>query len=72
MHLEWACGNCPKKKDEDEISPYTYKLLRMRALKIAGYPVRANDLTMEEWLDLAEIEGFYNRMEIEAWQTKAK
>lgn len=71
-NLQWACSNCKKNRDENEISPYTAKLLRIRALQAAGYPLKANDLTMEEWLDLAEIEFYYRQREIEAWQTKAK
>lgn len=54
-NIDWACGMCPKKRPED-LSVYTQKLFRVRALKIAGYPLGANDLTYEEWLDLAEIE----------------
>lgn len=71
-NIEWACSNCPKKKDESEINPYTLKLLKMRAIMSAGYPVKANDLTMEEWLDMAEINGFYAQQEAKAWQTKVK
>ena len=54
-HLEWTCKNCPKKKPED-LHPYTHKLLRLRRLKLAGYPFGANDLTMEEWFDLGKME----------------
>jgi len=54
-NIDWACSMCPKKRAED-LSEYTQKLFRVRALKIAGYPMRANDLNYEEWLDLAEIE----------------
>ena len=54
-HLEWACENCPKKSDRD-IGDYTAKLLRIRQLRMAGYPLKPNDLTYEEWLDLGRIE----------------
>jgi hypothetical protein len=30
--------------------------LRLRQLKLAGYPFRANDLTLEEWADLGNLE----------------
>jgi hypothetical protein len=53
--LAWACENCPKKKAED-LHPYTWKLLRLRRLKLAGYPFCADDLTVEEWMDLGKIE----------------
>jgi len=38
------------------ISDYTLKLLRVRLLRQAGYPLHANDLTPEEWQDLGRIE----------------
>lgn len=52
--LEWACENCPKKRRED-IEDYTKKLLNYRLLQKAGFPLKANDLTYEEWLDLGKI-----------------
>jgi hypothetical protein len=56
-HLEWACANCPKKRPEN-IDPYTTKLLRIRQLKKAGYPLKTNELTMEEWFDLGWMESW--------------
>lgn len=53
-NLEWACANCPKKRPE-HLSPYTHKLLRLRALKAAGYPFKADDLSPEDWLDLGKV-----------------
>jgi hypothetical protein len=53
-NLAWACGQCRKKRAED-LSPYTVKLLRRRALIRAGYPVRADDLGLDEWMDLGEV-----------------
>lgn len=38
------------------MSAYTWKLLRVRLLRLAGYPLSAEDLTPEEWQDLGEIE----------------
>jgi hypothetical protein len=32
------------------------KIFRIRLLRCAGYPFRANDLTMQEWEDLGELE----------------
>ncbi len=54
-NLDWACNNCPKQKGA-EIGPYTAKLLMMRSLRLAGYPLKANDLTLDEWLDLGMME----------------
>lgn len=55
-NLEWTCTNCEKKRAAD-LSPYTIKLLRLRNLRQAGYPLQANDLTLEEWLDLGDLEN---------------
>ena len=52
--LEWACKNCPKKRQED-LSPYTLKLLQLRTLRAAGYPMQANDITYQEWMDLGRL-----------------
>lgn len=52
--LDWACQNCPRKRTED-LHPYTVKLLNLRTLRRAGYPLRANDLNYEEWLDLGRV-----------------
>lgn len=49
--LAWQCENCPKKGWQD-LSPYTHKILRLRQLQQAGYPFEANDLELEEWMDL--------------------
>ena len=51
---EWACENCKTKRPQD-LNPYTVKLLRLRQMKNGGYPFEANDLTLEEWIDLGRI-----------------
>jgi len=53
-YLEWTCENCPKKK-ADEIMDYTRKMLRVWRLQRAGFPMSANDLTLEEWEDLGRM-----------------
>lgn len=55
--LTWACANCPKLKDE-EISPYTRKLLNVRMLQQAGFPLDADFLEYEEWLDLGKVNAW--------------
>jgi len=52
--LAWACLNCPKAKAE-EIHPYTKKLLDVRTLQMAGFPLDADMLAYEEWLDLGKV-----------------
>jgi hypothetical protein len=32
------------------------KIFRIRLLRMAGYPFTANDLTMQEWEDLGDLE----------------
>jgi len=54
-NMGWACDNCPKGRS-GEIGEYTRKLLINRLLKSAGYPLKSNDLTFAEWLDLGMIE----------------
>ena len=54
-NLEWTCKKCKKKKAGD-LDFYTMKLLRIRGLRMAGYPFKANDLTPEEWEDMGKVE----------------
>ena len=51
---EWACGECRTRRPRD-LAPYTVKLLRLRQMQTGGYPFRANDLTIEEWIDLGRL-----------------
>jgi hypothetical protein len=39
----------------EDLSLYTEKLIRNLNLQRAGYPLSANDLSMEEWLDLGRV-----------------
>jgi hypothetical protein len=55
--IEWTCSQCEKKKT-GSISEYTGKMFRLRHLKLAGYPFKANDLSLEEWEDLGKIEDW--------------
>lgn len=63
FQLEWTCENqCPKIQ-EDEISDYTRKLLRIRMLQSAGFPIDADMLTYEEWLDLGRVNQSFEAYE---------
>ena len=53
--LSWTCAQCEKRKQGD-LSTYTIKMFKIRQLKMAGYPFAANDLTLEEWEDLGQVE----------------
>ena len=52
--MAWACENCPKVPD-DSLHPYTRKLLDIRCLAAAGFPLTEDMLTYEEWLDLGRV-----------------
>jgi hypothetical protein len=52
--MDWACENCPKKRFAD-LDKYTLKLLNLVALQHGGFPVQADDLTLEEWVDLGRM-----------------
>ena len=54
-NLEWACGKCEKNRAQD-FDVYTAKLLRIRGMRMAGYPFEPDDLTPEEWEDLGKVE----------------
>jgi hypothetical protein len=61
--IEWTCSQCEKKRP-GELNDYTLKMFKVRQLKKAGYPFTANDLTLEEWEDLGQVE------EALRWPTK--
>lgn len=52
--LEGVCEKCESRLQEN-LHPYTLKMLRVHALREAGYPLAADDLSVEEWEDLAEL-----------------
>ena len=52
--LEWACSQCPKIQ-ADTIHPYTTKLLAIHGLQKAGFPLDAEILNYDEWLDLGRV-----------------
>lgn len=60
--LDRACANCEKLKPAD-VHPYTAQLLRLNRLRRAGYPLRADELTLREWDDLALVTETLNRIE---------
>ncbi|HHT9137386.1 MAG TPA: hypothetical protein ACFYEK_09115 [Candidatus Wunengus sp. YC60] len=50
-HLEFACKTCEANK-EHEPSEWFNHIWFFYALQRGGYPFRANDLTVDEWMDL--------------------
>jgi len=55
---DWACQACTEYLRPEAISPWTWHLVFLHRLQQAGYPFRANDLSLETWLLL----GLVHRM----------
>lgn len=53
---DWACGACTEYLRPEAVSPWTWHLMFLHRLKKAGYPFRANDLSLETWLLLGLVE----------------
>ncbi len=51
----WACRECTEFLRPEAISPWTWHLLWLHRLRRAGYPFRANDLSLETWLLLGLV-----------------
>ncbi len=51
----WACGECHEFLRPEAVSPWTWHLLWLHRLRLAGYPFRANDLSLETWLLLGLV-----------------
>ena len=52
---DWACRVCEEFLRPEAVSPWTWHLIFLYQLKRAGYPFRANDLTLETWLLLGLV-----------------
>ncbi|OPX20375.1 MAG: hypothetical protein BZ151_04415 [Desulfobacca sp. 4484_104] len=52
---EWACSQCREYMPPEQISPWTWHLLFLYQLQEAGYPFRANDLSLETWILLGVV-----------------
>jgi hypothetical protein len=52
---DWACQVCEEFLRPEAISPWTWHLLLLYQLQRAGYPFRANDLSLETWLLLGLV-----------------
>jgi hypothetical protein len=51
----WACGACQEFIRPEAVSPWTWHLVFLHHLRRAGYPFRANDLSVETWLLLGWV-----------------
>jgi hypothetical protein len=52
---DWACGTCAERVRPEAISPWTWHLVFLHQLSRAGYPFRANDLSLETWLLMGTV-----------------
>jgi hypothetical protein len=52
---DWACGACRERVRPEAISPWTWHLIFLYRLSLAGYPFQANDLSLETWLLLGTV-----------------
>ncbi|MBI4796593.1 MAG: hypothetical protein HY790_12285 [Deltaproteobacteria bacterium] len=52
----WACAACEEFLQPEALSPWTRHLLFLHRLRQAGYPFRANDLSLETWLLLGVVQ----------------
>jgi hypothetical protein len=57
----WACAVCEEFLRPEAISPWTWHLLFLYQLSRAGYPFRANDLSLETWLLLGTVRRVLER-----------
>jgi hypothetical protein len=56
-HLEFlqrACAQCKRIRTRD-VHPYVAHLRQLNQLRLAGYPLGADELTLREWRDLALV-----------------
>lgn len=60
---EWACRECREFRRPEAISPWTAHLVSLYRLKQAGYPFKANDLTLETWLLLGLVQRIFEAVE---------
>jgi hypothetical protein len=52
---DWACGTCAERVRPETLSPWTWHLVFLYQLSRAGYPFKANDLSLETWLLLGTV-----------------
>jgi hypothetical protein len=52
---DWACGACVERVRPEAISPWTWHLVFLYQLSRAGYPFKANDLSVETWLLMGTV-----------------
>jgi hypothetical protein len=52
---DWACEACEERVRPEALSPWTWHLVFLYQLSRAGYPFKANDLSLETWLLMGTV-----------------
>jgi hypothetical protein len=55
VFADWACAACVERVRPEAISPWTWHLVFLYQLSRAGYPFKANDLSLETWLLMGTV-----------------
>jgi len=58
---DWACGTCTEFIRPEAVSPWTWHLLFLFRLQKASYPFQANDLSLETWLLLGQVQEIWEK-----------
>lgn len=58
---DWACAACAERVRPEAISPWTWHLVFLYQLSRAGYPFKANDLSLETWLLMGKVRRVLER-----------
>ena len=51
----WACRVCEEYLRPEAVSTWTWHLVMLHQLRRAGYPFKANDLSLETWLLMGTV-----------------
>ena len=63
--MDEMCASCELADTKERApSPYLSYLLKIRRMRLAGYPLRPMDLSYREWLDLGELEETIEAMRL--------
>lgn len=70
--LDWACEQCSRIVPE-RVSPQVQRIVFLRRLQRGGYPFRANDLSVSDWLWLGRADVIEEQERLETllspWRT---
>ena len=55
------CEVCPNRPEENVTDIYFDKIMFFHSLKKSGYPLKPNQLSVSEWLDLTWIQNAFEK-----------